>query len=47
MVEWVIDSNRPMFTVEDKKLIEAVEILDPKIKMPSRNMVTSDIKVMY
>ena len=36
-----------MYTVEDKKLIEAVEILDPKIKMPSNKMVASDIKVMY
>ena len=43
LTEWVIDSNRPLMAVEDSKLVEAFEVADPKIKMPSRWQVKKDI----
>ena len=37
-------SNRPLAVVEDDKLVEAFEIADDKIKVPSRRMIRADIE---
>ena len=44
LVEWIIDSNRPFKAVEDKKLMEAFKLADPKLKTPSYFQVRGDIK---
>ena len=47
MVEWVIESNRGLATVEDSKLVEAFKIADPKLKLPSAKTVKRDIKFFF
>ena len=44
LMEWVVKSNRPLAVVEDDKLVEAFEIADDKIKVPSRRMIRADIE---
>ena len=43
LVAWIVDSNRPFVAVEDKQLMEAFHLADPKLKMPSAFMVRCDI----
>ena len=47
LVEWVVDSNRPMSVVDDQKLVEAFEIADEQFKMPSRYTIKKDIEKLF
>ena len=46
-VEWVVENNRPISVVEDKKLIEAFECADPKLKVPSAFQVLFFIRFLF
>ena len=45
--EWIIQSNRALVEVEDEKLVEAFELADPRLQMPRRGKVRSEINLMW
>ena len=45
--KWIIANNRPLATVEDENLVGAFGLADPKLTMPTRYMVTRDIREMF
>ena len=47
LVEWVVKNKRPLSIVEDAKLVEAFEIADDKLKVPTRGMITADVKELF
>ena len=47
LVEWVVINKRPLAIVEDVKLVEAFEIADDKLKVPTRGMITAYVKELF
>ena len=47
IVRWVIVNKRPLSVVEDEKLVEAFEVADPRLKMPTRWEVTKEIRRLF
>ena len=45
--KWIIASKRPLYAVEDDHLVAAFGLADPKLTMPTRFMVTKDIRAMF
>ena len=47
ITEWIIKSKRPLKIVEDSKLVEAFQLSDPKLSVPSRFKVKSAVQKIY
>ena len=47
LVEWIVKNNRAILEVEDPKLVEAFEIADPRLKVPSRKVVKTEIEKLF
>ena len=47
LVEWIVKNNRSIVEVEDPKLVEAFEIADPRLKVPSRKVVKTEIEKLF
>jgi hypothetical protein len=47
LVEWVVTNGRPLKIIEDEKLIEAFEIADEKLKIPSRQTMKREVEQLY
>ena len=47
LVEWIIDSSRPFDIVGDPKFKEMINLIDPRLDIPSRYTVARDIHKLF
>ena len=47
LVEWIIDSSRPFDIVGDPKFKEMMNLIDPRLDIPSRHTVARDIYKVF